>query len=287
MARENEDWTAEIEYSKQAVAFINQMKDKPLFCCVCGDLVHMTSEIYANEKLTREECDKIQDDQVRDFQGTWSKLNPDVALVCVCGNHDIGNAPTPTSIERFRMQFGDEYLAFWAKRCYNIVVNTCLFNDASKAPSHFKDQYTWLEERLQYATDKQAQQIFVFGHHPWFLYKEDEDGDTMEGYSTIANETKTVKVPDSYFILPKESRMKVLALFEKFNVSAAFSGHFHQNMVSTTSFGMQMIVTSSLSDVIESTGKPADFDEPNTRGIRVVRVEGGSTASFDHEFISL
>jgi hypothetical protein len=57
-----------------------------------------------------------------------------------------------------------------------------------------------------------------------------------------------------------------------------------------------MIVTGGLSMVFESTGKPAEFDEPNTQGIRVVTVQGGDASShndgsgpstFQHKFISL
>jgi hypothetical protein len=48
---------------------------------------------------------------------------------------------------------------------------------------------------------------------------------------------------------------------------------------------MAMITTSSLSIVLKSTGVPHDFDEPNTRGMRIVRV--GQDGSFGHRFVSL
>lgn len=287
MTTENKNWDAEMEYSREAVKQINALERRPLFCCVCGDLVHMTAEISAGEKLSREECDAIQDAQNKDFQRIWSDLHEDIALVCVCGNHDVGNRPTPVSIQRFRLAFGDDYLAFWVKRAYNIVVNTSLFSDPSGAPDMFESQLQWLTERLQYAERNKASHIFLFGHHPWFLYNDDEDpqNGTLPGGSSLAEFGTDTIVPDSYFVIPIEMRKRVLALFQRYKVNAAFAGHFHQNVVSKTSFGMSMITTSALSVVLRSTGIPADFDEPKTRGMRMVEVS--KDGSFKHHFVSL
>ena len=313
MTRNNASWDEEMEYSRQAVAYMNQMENRPLFCCVCGDLVHMSAELYATQddhdhgvkegnsnddddyknnknpmkssKWTRQDCDEIQDRQFSDSQTIWSELHPDIALVCVCGNHDVGDRPTPTSIQRFRTNFGDDYLAFWAKQSYNIVVNTSLFNDKTGAPEYYDEQFAWLEERLNYAVNKQARHIFVFGHHPWFLYNEEEDEAEMTGYSPFPPGIPG-RTYDSYFVIPLTVRQKVMDLFAKYNVVAAFAGHFHQNMVSTTRFGMQMIVTGPLSVVLQSTGIPKDFDEPNTRGLRIVNVNGDNK-TFDHKFVSI
>ena len=61
-------------------------------------------------------------------------------------------------------------------------------------------------------------------------------------------------------------------------VNAAFSGHFHQNVVSKADFGMDMIITAPLSIVLESSGKPKQ-EEVNGRGIRIVEVHLNSPAS--------
>ncbi|KAL7558158.1 hypothetical protein ACA910_016213 [Epithemia clementina (nom. ined.)] len=296
MTHGNTDWEKEKEYSRAAVEYMNQMNKRPLFCCVCGDLVDMTAEIYASrgvkdikdegkieeKKWTREECDRIQDQQNADFQTIWSDLHPDIALVCVCGNHDVGNRPTPASIERFRSAFGDDYFSFWVKDSYNIIVNTSLFSDSGNAPELFQEQWDWLEDRLRYAAQQPARHIFVFGHHPWFLYHEDEDEADMKGFSP--NPSGGPDVKDSYFVIPRTVRRKVLALFAKYKVTAALAGHFHQNLVSKTSFGMHMIVTSSLSMVLQSTGIPKEFHEPRTRGIRIFDVNGDK---FAHQFITI
>jgi hypothetical protein len=286
MASSNMEWETELEYSRKAIDFINGLSPRPLFCCMCGDLVDMEHTFFAGKGgdfNTKDECDKIQDQQRRDFQRVWSALHEDIAMICVCGNHDIGNRPTNASIDSFKSYFGDDYLAFWnpAGDSYNIVVNTNLFSEPSDAQDLFQSQLVWLEDRLKYARSKDAKSIFVFGHHPWFLYDEREDAEDMAGYTPFLH----FRIPDSYFHIPKKYRSRAMQLFEENNVSAAFAGHFHQNLVSRSSFGMEMIITSSLSCLLESTGRPKDFDEPQTRGMRIVTVQGDG--SFQHRFVSL
>ncbi|KAL3916158.1 MAG: hypothetical protein SGILL_005305, partial [Bacillariaceae sp.] len=286
MYSDNKEWETELVHSRVAIRLINELTPRPKFCCVCGDLTDMEHTFWKTQEqaklFTKEQCDEIQVQQRKDFQTTWSTLHEDIALVCVCGNHDVGNRPTKDSLDKFKDFFGDDYLAFWSSRySYNIVVNTNLFSNPSGALDLYAAQLKWLEERLNYAQSNNATSIFVFGHHPWFLYREDEEKDSMPGICAW----KHWRFPDNYFHIPKEYRMPVMDLFRKFNVTAAFSGHFHQNHLAQSSFGMEMIITSSLSEVFVSSGKPKDFAEPNSRGVRIVKVNKDGT--FDHKFVSL
>ena len=286
----NQEWETELAYSRHAIDFLNQLEPKPLFCCVCGDLVDMVSTIFApdGDPSKVAECNAIQDAQNRDLKNTWDKLDKDIALVCVCGNHDVGNRPNKATIDRFTSAFGDDYLAFWARNTYNIVLNTSVFYDPSDSKEIYRDQLAWLEDRLRYAREQNASHIFVYGHHPWFLYKEDETDEELSGASPFPKEwgSSTTTFPDRYFHIPLDTRKQALALFQQFNVTAAFAGHFHQNHTAKASFGMDMIITSSLSLVFESTGVRADFSEPKgTRGVRIVTVRPDGT--FQHKFESL
>ncbi|KAL7512935.1 hypothetical protein ACHAXN_011863 [Cyclotella atomus] len=349
ITKHNLDWDAEIQYSNKAIDTINAMDPRPAFVCMCGDLVDMEfslerkkgcksrfpSSLFNGETgiASREVCDAIQDEQNEDFKRIWSRLHPDIALVCLCGNHDLGNRPTPRSISRFRAAYGDEYLAFWVNGTYNICVNNVLFVDPSGGKRIFKTQMKWLEERLRYAQDYHAKQVYVFGHHPWFLYDEEEEPESLTGASPYPQEWKTSSspsnktFPDSYFSMPKKYRSQALELFEKYNVDACFSGHFHQNLVSKTRWGMDMIITGPLSVVFDSTGnkihqEKEDQDhlrrsrrkmtfeseeamllddsggrsvnstenEPNCRGVRVVDVhvnESLASSGFSHWFVPL
>eukprot|EP00978_Attheya_sp_CCMP212_P039251 scaffold202582_cov46-Attheya_sp.AAC.2 len=284
------NWDTEVDLSRRAVEKINAMKPKPLFVCVCGDLVDtessFSSAIASWKKIMRQwEHEVIMDQQNRDWKKVWAQLDPSIALVCLCGNHDVGNRPTEASIDVFRESFGDEYLSFWANGTYNICINNVLFFDPTGAPKMFEEQLDWLQDRLEYATKEKARQIFVFGHYPWFLYHEDEDDDRVVSTSSppVGWGTPGAAFKDSYFNIPLENRKFVLSLFRKHNVKACFSGHFHQNLVSKTSWGMDMIITGPLSLVLKSNGKPKST-EPDLNGMRVVEV---GDMEFTHRFVPL
>lgn len=87
MTSGNREWETELEYSRQAIAYINSLDPRPLFCCICGDMVDMEKSFFAGDGFSTEECDNIQDQQNADFQKTWSALHEDIVLVCLCGNH--------------------------------------------------------------------------------------------------------------------------------------------------------------------------------------------------------
>jgi hypothetical protein len=89
MTSGNKEWETELAYSRQAIKMINELEPRPLFCCMCGDLVDMEHTFFTGQGFTREECDIIQDQQNSDFKTTWSALHEDIAMVCLCGNHGM------------------------------------------------------------------------------------------------------------------------------------------------------------------------------------------------------
>ena len=50
--------------------------------------------------------------QEADFKKVFESLDPAIPMLCVCGNHDIGNSPTHQTIERYTQNFGDDYFYF-------------------------------------------------------------------------------------------------------------------------------------------------------------------------------
>ena len=174
-AMDNPSWGKEIELSRRAVAKINAMEgnERPLFVCVCGDLVDTESSFSRalaswKKVMSGWERNLVFEQQVKDFKRIWSALDPDIALVCLCGNHDVGNRPTRESITHWTSSFGDDFFAFWANGSFNISLNNCLFSDPSGAPDLFREQLIWLEEKLAYAKANDATHIFVYGHFPCF-----------------------------------------------------------------------------------------------------------------------
>ena len=59
-----------------------RMSPKPAFFIVCGDLVDAFPDKWP----------EIRSAQEKDFFKVFSKLNSDIPLVCVCGNHDVGKS---------------------------------------------------------------------------------------------------------------------------------------------------------------------------------------------------
>lgn len=291
MLKVNKDWNAEIESSRRAVAYINALPEKPAFVSMCGDICDMEPTMYAGRLGTKEYCVEIQHRQYIDFKDVWKNIDPSIPLVCLCGNHDVGNAPTVESINRFTSHFGDDYFAFWCKGCYCICLNTNLYNDKSNAPEQFTMQHEWLITELSRAREANARRIFLFGHHPWFLYDEEEDEKEMRGFSPFpcnGGENTGGSVPDSYFIIKRAERRKILALCQEYGVAACFAGHYHQNHVSETTFGMQMIVTGPITPVVlHSTGFDGSDDPQNVTkgpGVRIVHVNNAMKHGFTHSY---
>ncbi|PHQ32361.1 metallophosphoesterase [Rhodopirellula bahusiensis] len=224
----NEGLDQEKALVNQAVKHINRLQ--PKFVIVCGDLTNATPAQARYEA------------QVSQYQQDFSKIDPGIPLVCVCGNHDIGNRPTAESIARYTEHFGDDYFSFWVGGVFNVVLNSSLLKDPSGVPERLQQQQNWLEQQLQHSRVKEAKHIFVFLHHPLFLEQEDE--------------------PDQYFNIPLERRTPLLALLKAANVRAIFAGHYHRNAYGRAG-EMEMITTGPV-------GRPLGKDPS---GLRIVQVE--------------
>lgn len=222
----DERWDQETALFTRAVEQINRLK--PRFVIVCGDLVNQVSG-------------PKHADQVREFKRIARQIDPSIPLVCVCGNHDVGNRPSATTLTTYRREFGDDWFSFQVGGTYGIVLNSSLYYDPSGAPEEQERQHAWFQQELERAQASGAKHLFVFQHHPWFLAKPDE--------------------PDQYFNIPTARRAPVLELLRKAKVRAVFAGHYHR-----CAYGrdgeMEMITTGAV-------GKPLGKDPS---GFRLVQV---------------
>ena len=73
-------WDREMDLCRQTVDLLNSMKPKPAFFIVCGDLVDAFPEKWP----------EIRAQQEKDFFKVFKELDPTIPLICVCGNHDVG-----------------------------------------------------------------------------------------------------------------------------------------------------------------------------------------------------
>nr|XP_034986485.1 serine/threonine-protein phosphatase CPPED1 [Zootoca vivipara] len=224
-----DEWEEELKLTQQAVQAINQLNPKPKFFVLCGDLIHGMPGTPWREA------------QIQDLKSTLKGVSSDVPLVFVSGNHDLGNTPTPETIEDYCQKWGDDYFSFWVGGVFFLVLNSQLYFDASKCLELKQAQDEWLQQQLAMAEARKCRHAVVFQHIPLFLREPNEDHD--------------------YFNLEKSIRHELLEKFRKAGVKAVFSGHYHQNAGGSYK-NIEMVVSSAIGCQL---GK-------DTHGLRVVAV---------------
>ncbi|XP_057682494.1 serine/threonine-protein phosphatase CPPED1 [Corythoichthys intestinalis] len=209
-----DEWAEEVELTKRAVEAMNRLRPRPRFMVLCGDLVHAMPGT------------PFRDDQERDLKMVLKGTDPSIPLVFVSGNHDLGNTPTPTTVEQYCSAWGDDYFSFWVGGVLFLVLNSQLYFDSSACPQLREAQETWLDKLLsKVSSSSQPKHIVVFQHIPLYVKKPDED--------------------DDYFNLQREVRQKLMERFNKAGVKAVFSGHYHRNAGGRHG-GLDMVVSSAI-----------------------------------------
>jgi len=260
-------WEEERQIVQLAIQEINRLK--PAFAIVCGDMIN---EWPASDTQKRGNGDK-RASQVKDFNEVVSEIDPSIPLVCVCGNHDVGNRPSQATIDEYRKDFGEEFFSFWIRGCKCIVVNSMLWKDDSDAKEIRNEHDAWMESELASAVAEGAAHIFVFGHIPAFIDSPTEDV--------------------NQFNIEIGFRTELLELWAKYGVSHYFSGHYHRNaggLYKSQSTGktVEVVVTGAVgTNIVDRPGnKPValgGFGDPvlgrSTSGLRLVTVQNEKTVS--------
>lgn len=239
---EEQNWEKEIVLTRKAIAATNKLSPKPRFFVVCGDLVNAFP------------WDKYNDSQVEDFKKVFKELDPRIPLICVCGNHDIGDTPTQESLQKYRSNFGDDFFSFWVGGVFFIVINSQFYKDASQVMEQKQEHDNWLDKQLAFAKGCGAQHVVIFQHIPWFFGNPQED--------------------DDYFNIETNVRAHMLTKIKNAGVKYVFAGHYHRNAGGFDG-NLEMIVTSAVGQQINN-----DKDS----GMRIVRV---TQEQITHEYYEL
>lgn len=101
VTEDEQSWEDELELTRQAIKVVNNLRPKPKFFIVCGDMIDAFP------------WKKYYDAQLKDFQSVFQELDPEIPLLCVCGNHDVGDSPTVETISIYKSNYGDDYYSFW------------------------------------------------------------------------------------------------------------------------------------------------------------------------------
>lgn len=184
-----------------------------------------------------------------------AEVDESIPLLCLCGNHDVGNRPNSAAIDLFRARFGPDYFVFWVGGVRGIVINSQLYKDSSLCPDLAAAQDAWLTEELA----KPPTFTIVFSHIPPFI--------------------ETAGEPSGYFNLDPEIRASLLARMHKGGVRAWFCGHYHRNMLCADG-DLEVIISSAVGTTLRPKGTDVlgldgfcDPDcGPHTSGLRIVKV---------------
>jgi len=205
----------------------------PDFVVITGDFVHDPNSVS----------------QINEFRRITAKINTRIPVYYTPGNHDIGQTPDKESLKKYKKNYGSDKFSFEHKGSSFIGFNSGLIKAMLEKPE--QKQYNWLVKKLN--ESQGSSHIILFCHYPFF--------------------NKTVDEPTAYSNINLEYRKKYLDLFNSKKVDAVFSGHYHNNSIST--FGkMQLVTTSAL-------GKPLG-KAPS--GMRIVKVYSDR---IEHEYFGL
>lgn len=225
MYAKDQNFTQETANFEFVIANLNRLH--PKFVVICGDLVNRVGDSA----------------EIAEYKRVLQELDPSIPVYNVAGNHDVGNVPTPETIDRFHSAIGRDYYTFSAGEIYGIVLDSNLIRSPEGDPEAAKQQEEWLGKTLARAKSNPKRQILVFQHIPYF--------------------TKEPGEPDGYFNIPMSARRKYLDLLEQAGVRYVFAGHWHRNAIGADG-PLTEIVTGAV-------GMPLGG---SVSGFRIVTVEG-------------
>ena len=205
----------------------------PDFVVITGDFVHDPKSVS----------------QIKEFKRITAKIDPKIPVYYTPGNHDIGQVPDKVSLKKYKRNYGSDRFSFEHKGSSFIGFNSGLIKAKLEKPE--QKQYNWLTKKLK--KSQKAEHIILFCHYPFF--------------------NKTVDEPTAYSNIDLGYREKYLNLFSSKKVNAVFSGHYHNNSLST--YGITQLVTTS------ALGKPLG-KAPS--GIRIVKLYSDK---IEHEYFGL
>lgn len=233
-------WHKEIHYLRLTIQSINSLTPKPKFMVICGDLVDAYPE--PSPHYPHPDLEEIRKEQIKDLKEVLTELDSSIKMICVCGNHDVGDIPTIESIRKYRDDFGDDYFSFWKNGCKFITLNSQMYWNSSKIPDLKKEQDDWLDNEL-ICDSTQHKHLVIFQHIPLFTESYDEP-------------------THIYFNIEKEQRKNLIERFRNAGVKKVFCGHYHKNAVAFHE-DFECITTSAIGAQLGDDG----------HGYRIVQVD--------------
>ena len=227
----NKAWSEERDMLDLAITQVNRLR--PKFLILSGDLQNW----FPTNQTVRTGYQ-----QAADVNASLSKLSPAVPLkVIIPGNHDLGDAPTLSTLSLYQRRWGADRMSFDESKIRFIAIDASLYFDASEPGVQAKadEQTSWLSRQLDEAPSSTLGTVLV-SHIPPFIVDHDES-------SGWANWPKAVR---DQVLSMSQTKAKAPSLM--------ISGHFHGNVeeVRTDAYGtpLEVVTTSSCGCPIQWNG---------------------------------
>jgi len=190
MYAENKGFEHETANFEFAVATANRLK--PAF-------VVLTGATWSTPRATPR--------KIAEFKRVAGKLDPNIRLFLMPGNHDAGNEPTKESLRNTASNSGRTTTrSAWATLPESRSIRT--WRRARRVfPRKPPKMEVWFRAELAKAQRDGAKHLIVFQHIPFFLKDANEE--------------------DRYENIPRETRQRYLKLLHEFGVKQVFAGHYH------------------------------------------------------------
>jgi len=226
----------EEEFCRNAVKFINGRKPRVRFVVVCGDHTHNLEGIWS--KGDTETGRKKRIEELKAYKSIFSKLDKDIPLVCVCGNHDVGNRPTNETIKLYTQEFGDSYFSFWCGGVKFIAVNSQIIQGLEKTDELSIAHEEWLNRELSGNCQTQPVHLVAMCHIPPFCWD--------------------IKEKHTNFNWPKEKREMWLDRMVEANVKKVYCAHYHRRSGGKYR-GLEVVVSAALGTHILTKPTPKEL----------------------------
>jgi len=257
-----------------AVDHINRLK--PAFAIVCGDMTNSYPE-NSSTPLYLQHAEKDA------FKRVFSRVDESIPLLCVCGNHDIGDRPNSKTLNIYKKRWGDDYYSFWFGGVKFLVINTQVYKALEKEPyaedllRMRKAQDEWLEKELKATEEENPAHLVILSHIPPYIEAPDEE--------------------DGYFNLKSTTRQELVTKCKAKGASKWLCGHYHRNSCACDADGkFEVVVTGAVGCNFKTrpgsnrkarlglAGEGQMFFTPEMSGFRIVKIRQDS---IDHQFYCL
>jgi len=200
------DQEAEEDFSRVAVEYINSGKDRIKFVVICGDHTHNLEGMWSKGDVEGGRKKRLQ--ELEAFKQIYSKLDESIPLVCVCGNHDVGNKPTLQTTDMYKEEFGDDYFSFWCGGVRFFVLNSQIVQGLELTDQLSIDHANWADNQFMAEYENDPMHSVVMCHIPPFCWDPEEK--------------------HTNFNWPTELRKMWLDKMLKANIKKVYCSHYHR-----------------------------------------------------------